>query len=311
MKGDDLLEKVNLSNLTTEKRNKDTLDIDNLSTVEMLKKINDEDKKVAYAVEKEIEKIAKVIDESAIRLKRGGRIFYIGAGTSGRLGILDASECPPTFGVSSEIIQGLIAGGFEAIFKAKEGDEDKDHLAVNDLKEKNLNESDVVIGIAASGKTPYVIGGLKYANEIKALTVSITCNENSNVAKSAKISISPVVGPEVITGSTRLKAGTAQKMVLNMISTGVMIKLGKVYSNLMVDLKSTNNKLIERAKNIVIEATDISYEKATKILEETNYDVKLSIFMILSSMELDKAKETLNENEGYIKKALGGIKNVK
>lgn len=301
------MKKINLDKLTTEMRNPDTLDIDKVSTIEMIRKINNEDKKVAEAVELEIENIAKAVDEISERMTNGGRIIYIGAGTSGRLGILDASECPPTYGVSEELIQGIIAGGMEAIFRAKEGAEDSKELAVEDLKGKNLNENDTVVGLAASGRTPYVIGGLDYANEIGALTVSITCNAESEVAKSAKIAISPVVGPEVVTGSTRLKSGTAQKLVLNMLSTGVMIKQGKVYGNLMVDVKASNKKLVERTKKIVCEATEVDREVAEATLEQTNYDVKLAIFMIISKLDKDEAKRILLLNKGYISKALESI----
>jgi N-acetylmuramic acid 6-phosphate etherase len=305
------MKKIDLEKLTTESRNPNTLDIDKVSTIEMVKKINNEDKKVAEAIEKELPNIAEAIDGISERMSKGGRLIYIGAGTSGRLGILDASECPPTYGVSEELVQGIIAGGKEAIFRAIEGAEDSKELAVEDLKSRNLNENDTVVGLAASGRTPYVIGGLNYANEIGALTISITCNKDSEVSKCAKIAISPVVGGEVVTGSTRLKAGTAQKLVLNMLSTGVMIKQGKVYGNLMVDVKASNEKLIERAKKIVCEATDVDREVAEKVLLETNYDVKLSILMILSGQGKDKAKEALDLNNGYIAKALIYIQNNK
>ncbi|MBN8047932.1 N-acetylmuramic acid 6-phosphate etherase [Paraclostridium bifermentans] len=301
------MDKLNLSKLTTESRNQNTLNIDNVSTLEMVKMINEEDKKVANAIEIELPKIAEAIDGIVERMQKGGRLIYIGAGTSGRLGILDASECPPTYGVSEELVQGLIAGGQEAIFRAKEGAEDSKELAVLDLKDKHLNENDTVVGIAASGRTPYVIGGLEYANEIGALTISVTCNADSQVAKEAKISISPVVGAEVVTGSTRLKSGTAQKLVLNMLSTGSMIKMGKVYGNLMVDVKATNEKLVERSKKIVCEATGVSFKEAETILNETGFDVKLSIFMILSNLEKEEAKVILEMNNGYIAKALKNI----
>lgn len=303
------MKKINLEKLTTECRNENTMDIDNISTLEMVKKINNEDKKVAEAVELELPKIAKAIDGIVERIHKGGRLIYIGAGTSGRLGILDASECPPTYGVSEELVQGIIAGGKEAIFRAKEGAEDSKELAVEDLKLKHLSENDVVVGLAASGRTPYVIGGLAYANEIGALSISVTCNADSEVSKTAKISIAPVVGPEVITGSTRLKSGTAQKLVLNMLSTGTMIKLGKVYGNLMVDVRATNEKLVERAKKIVCEATGATREEAEKILKETDFNVKLSIFIILSKLEKNEAKNILDESKGYIAKALKEIKN--
>ncbi|EQK45940.1 N-acetylmuramic acid 6-phosphate etherase [Paraclostridium bifermentans] len=301
------MDKLNLSKLTTESRNQNTLNIDKVSTLEMVKMINEEDKKVANAIEIELPQIAEAIDGIVERMQKGGRLIYIGAGTSGRLGILDASECPPTYGVSEELVQGLIAGGQEAIFRAKEGAEDSKELAVLDLKDKHLNENDTVVGIAASGRTPYVIGGLEYANEIGALTISVTCNADSQVAKEAKIAISPVVGAEVVTGSTRLKSGTAQKLVLNMLSTGSMIKMGKVYGNLMVDVKATNEKLVERSKKIVCEATGVSFKEAETILNETGFDVKLSIFMILSNLEKEEAKVILEMNNGYIAKALKNI----
>lgn len=301
------MDKLNLSKLTTESRNQNTLNIDKVSTLEMVKMINEEDKKVANAIEIELPQIAEAIDGIVERMQKGGILIYIGAGTSGRLGILDASECPPTYGVSEELVQGLIAGGQEAIFRAKEGAEDSKELAVLDLKDKHLNENDTVVGIAASGRTPYVIGGLEYANEIGALTISVTCNADSQVAKEAKIAISPVVGAEVVTGSTRLKSGTAQKLVLNMLSTGSMIKMGKVYGNLMVDVKATNEKLVERSKKIVCEATGVSFKEAETVLNETDFDVKLSIFMILSNLEKEEAKVILEMNNGYIAKALKNI----
>lgn len=298
------MDRLNLGKLTTESRNENTLNIDKVSTLEMVKIINSEDKKVAEAVEKELPQIAEAIDGIVERMHKGGRLIYIGAGTSGRLGILDASECPPTYGVSEELVQGVIAGGQEAIFRAKEGAEDSKELAIEDLNERKLTENDIVVGLAASGRTPYVIGGLEFANEIGALTVSVTCNADSDVSKAAKISIAPVVGAEVVTGSTRLKSGTAQKLVLNMLSTGSMIKLGKVYGNLMVDVRSTNEKLVERAKKIVSEATGVNIEEAAAVLEETKFDVKLAIFIILSGLDINASKIKLEENKGYIAKAL-------
>lgn len=298
---------IKLENLTTESRNSSSLNIDKVSTLDMVKIINNEDKRVALAVEKELVKIAEAIDGIVSGMQKGGRLIYIGAGTSGRLGILDASECPPTYGVSEELVQGIIAGGTEAIFRAKEGAEDSKELAIEDLKSKNITENDTIVGLAASGRTPYVIGGLEYANKIGALTVSITCNANSEVAKVSKVSIAPVVGAEVVTGSTRMKAGTAQKLVLNMLSTGTMIKLGKVYGNLMVDVRATNKKLVERAKKIVCEATGVDREVAEKVLKETNYDVILSILMILTGLDINEAKEKLTQNKGYIAKAMETI----
>ncbi|EJO5346529.1 N-acetylmuramic acid 6-phosphate etherase [Clostridium botulinum] len=299
---------INLDKLVTESRNKNTKNIDRVETLEMLKMINDEDKKVAQAVEKELHHIAKAVDKIGEAFLKGGRLIYVGAGTSGRLGVLDASECPPTYGVSYDLVKGIIAGGQAAMFKAKEGAEDSKTLCVKDLKDINFNGNDILVGIAASGRTPYVIGGLEYANKLKVTTIAVTCNKESEISKIANISIAPVVGPEAVTGSTRMKAGTAQKMVLNMLSTGAMIKIGKVYGNLMVDLKATNEKLVERAKRIVIEATGAKRNLVEKILEETNFDVKLSIFMIESSLDKIKAKEILDKNKGHI---VGAIKEIR
>lgn len=298
----------NLSNLTTEGRNPDTMNIDSVSTLDMITMINEEDKKVALAVEKAKETIAKAVDVTAERLARGGRLIYMGAGTSGRLGIVDASECPPTYGVDSTLVQGLIAGGYTAIFKAVEGAEDNSELGKSDLIEKDITEKDVVCGIAASGRTPYVIGGMKYAKEVGAAVICITMNADSEMAKVADIPISVVVGPEVIMGSTRMKSGTAQKLVLNMLTTGTMIKLGKVYGNLMVDVKTSNEKLIARAKRIIMIATGIGEEDAAAYLEKTNNDVKLSIFMIKTGLDITSAKKVLENNKGYIQKAIDSIK---
>jgi N-acetylmuramic acid 6-phosphate etherase len=299
---------LNLNKLVTESRNKNTKNIDKLTTIEMLKLINNEDKSVPLAVEKEIYNIAKAVDAIAEAVQNGGRLIYCGAGTSGRLGVLDASECPPTYGVDSNLVHALIAGGKEAIFNAIEGAEDSKELCAEELKSINFSNKDVLVGIAASGRTPYVIGGLEYAKSIQAKTISLTCNPDSEISRIVDIAISPVVGPEVVTGSTRMKAGTAQKLVLNMISTGVMIKIGKVFGNLMVDVKASNEKLIERAKGIVVEATGISKEEASRVLEKTKYNVKLSIFMIVSNLEMENAEIILNKNYGYIAKAIESIK---
>ncbi|SFC90563.1 N-acetylmuramic acid 6-phosphate etherase [Clostridium uliginosum] len=298
---------IDLDKLITESRNIRTLDIDKASTLEMVTLMNNEDKLVPLAVESELPNIAEAIDKIVDRIERGGRLIYIGAGTSGRLGILDASECPPTYGVSSELVQGIIAGGYEAIFKAKEGAEDSKEVAVKDLKEKNLSELDVVVGLAASGRTPYVIGGLEYANKVNAYTISISCTYKSELSKISKTTISPIVGAEVVTGSTRLKAGTAQKLVLNMLSTGAMIKLGKVYSNLMIDVKPTNEKLVERAKRIIQEATECSREVAEKYFEESNRDVKVAIFMITANKSKEESQKIL---EKYKNNILKSIKNI-
>ncbi|KXG78434.1 N-acetylmuramic acid 6-phosphate etherase [Fervidicola ferrireducens] len=298
---------MELTELITEQRNPYTEDIDLLDTVSMLKKMNDEDKKVAFAVEKEIPRIAKAVDEIAERIRNGGRLFYIGAGTSGRIGILDASECPPTFGVNSELVQGVIAGGDMAIKSSVEGAEDDDFMGKKDLQNRNLSSKDSVVGLTASGRTPYVVGGLKYAREIGALTIGICCNPESLIKDYVDILIAPVVGPEVILGSTRLKAGTAQKMVLNMISTGVMIKLGKVYSNLMVDLQPTNEKLKNRARQIIKIATGASDDMIEGVLKETDFNVKVAILMILSGKDKNEAERALKFSGGNIRKALMAI----
>lgn len=297
----------NLSKLVTEGRNPDTMKIDQVSTIEMVRLINEQDQQVALAVAAAQEKIAAAIDVIAAKLGNGGRLIYIGAGTSGRLGILDAAECPPTFGVDYELVQGLIAGGTGAIFKAVEGAEDDPELGRKDLMEKQLTAKDVVCGIAASGRTPYVIGGMSYAREVGATVICVTMNPESEMAKMADIPIVVVVGPEVIMGSTRMKAGTAQKMVLNMLSTGAMVKLGRVYSNLMVDVKATNEKLVARAKKIVMLATGVDEATATAVLTETKFDVKLGILMLKTGLDQQTAKEVLDACRGYIQKAIDYI----
>lgn len=297
-----------LEKLVTEGRNPRTMNIDSVSTLEMIEMINEEDKKVAEAVGEAKESIAKAVDIIADRLSKGGRLIYTGAGTSGRLGILDASECPPTYGVSFDLVQGLIAGGHTAIFKAVEGAEDNKELGKTDLIEKNLTDKDVVCGIAASGRTPYVIGGMEYAKEVGAAVICVTMNPESEMAKVADVPISVVVGPEVVMGSTRMKSGTAQKMVLNMLTTGTMIKLGKVYSNLMIDVQSTNEKLIARAKRITMMATGEIEENVVKILNETNFDVKLSVVMIKTGLDKESARKLLDENKGYVQKAIEASK---
>ena len=269
-----------LSKLSTEHRNPNTMNIDSVSTLEIIEMINEEDKKVAMAVEKAKVNIAKAVDVIADRLSKGGRLIYVGAGTSGRLGILDASECPPTFGVDYELVQGIIAGGNEAILKAVEGAEDSKEQGKKDLQNKNLASCDVVCGIAASGRTPYVIGAMEYAKEIGAAVISVVMSENSPMSKIADIPIAVVVGPEAVMGSTRMKAGTAQKMILNMLSTGTMIKLGKVFSNLMIDVQPTNEKLKARAKRIVKLATAAEDEAIDAALEQTDFNVKQAILMI-------------------------------
>lgn len=277
------LDEMNFANLTTEGRNPASANIDKVSTLEMVKIINNEDKKVAVAVEKVLPETAAAIDIIAERLSQGGRLFYIGAGTSGRLGVLDASECPPTFGTSPDLVQGIIAGGNVALTNAVEGAEDDKSAAQKNLEEKNFNQSDVLVGIATSGRTPYVIGGVEFAKKIGAKTVGISCVEDSQLAKIADIAITPITGAEVVTGSTRMKAGTATKMILNMLTTGAMIKLGKVYGNLMVDVHATNEKLRDRAKRIVEAATDCSEAEAVNALDKNNWSAKSAIDFILKA----------------------------
>lgn len=293
-----------LENLSTEHRNEKTTNLDEMSIKEVLQSMNEEDRTVALAVEKEIEQIEKVVQTVIKSFEAEGRLIYIGAGTSGRLGILDAVECPPTFGTDDKMVQGFIAGGLKAFTKAVEGAEDREELAEEDLKSIGLNEKDTVIGIAASGRTPYVIGGLKYAHSVGASTASISCNKNAEISKYAKLNVEVETGAEILTGSTRLKAGTAQKLVLNMISTASMIGVGKVYKNLMVDVQSTNEKLVERSKRIIVEATGVSYEVAADYYEKANRNVKVAIVMALLQCEYGEAKEKLKEAKGFVKKAL-------
>ena len=302
---------VNLEGIATEKRNISTLLIDELSTIDMLTLINNEDKTVPLAIEKILPDIAMAVDLITKQLQSGGRLFYIGAGTSGRLGVLDAAECPPTYGVSPDLVQGIIAGGAPALLKAQEGAEDSLELCKKDLKEKDFSQNDIMVGIAASGRTPYVIGGLEYAKSIGAPTISIACSPKSEIAKLADIPLTVVTGPEVITGSTRMKAGTAQKLVLNMLSTGTMIKLGKVYSNLMVDLMATNRKLEERSIRIVMEATGENREISQKALAACKGKAKTAIFMLLSGLTPKEATTALDNSNGFVSKALNKLKELK
>lgn len=272
---------MDLAELTTEQVNAASAHIDKCSTLEMVRIINAEDKKVAAAVEKVLAEIARGIDIIAEKLSSGGRLFYIGAGTSGRLGVLDASECPPTFGVDSELVQGIIAGGNLALTRAVEGAEDDTTLAVENLRERNFSAADVLVGIAASGRTPYVISAIEYAKKLGAVTIGVSCVENSALAKVVDVAITPVTGAEVVTGSTRMKAGTATKMVLNMLTTGAMIRLGKVYGNLMVDVRATNEKLRDRAKRIVVAATGCSESTAVDALAKFNGSAKSAIDFLL------------------------------
>jgi len=294
----------NISTLTTEMRNKYSAHIDNMSTIDILKTINNEDKTVAYRVEDVLPEIEAAVELIHQALVNGGRLFYIGAGTSGRIGILDAVECPPTYSTPPELVQAIIAGGNNAFIKAVEGAEDNLHLGAKDLEERNVSDKDVVIGIAASGRTPYVIGALQYAKQMGAKTVSLTSNKNAKISVHADVAIEVETGPEVVTGSTRMKAATAHKLILNMITTSTMIKVGKVYENLMVDLKVSNIKLQERAKNIVSTITDVSYTKAAEVLETTNYEVKPAIVMIKAGVSFQEAKKYIELANGFVRKAI-------
>lgn len=295
---------MNLGSLVSESRNPDTMDLDSLSTRELVECFNRQDAQVADAVRATLPEVAKAVDAAAAALAAGGRIIYMGAGTSGRLGVLDASECPPTFGVPHGVVIGLIAGGPGALLKAVEGAEDDPAHGKADLQALGLTPQDLVVGLAASGRTPYVIGGLEFAKAEGCTTVAISCNPGSPIASIARIAISPVVGPEALTGSTRLKSGTAQKLVLNMISTGAMVKWGKVWQNLMVDMKATNVKLVDRACRMVMEATGVARAEAQAVLEQTGYDVKPAILMILSGLDAETARARLAQHNGFLRAAL-------
>ncbi|WP_318464998.1 N-acetylmuramic acid 6-phosphate etherase [Photobacterium leiognathi] len=296
--------KIDLTQLVTESRNTASQNIDMLSTVEMLQVINNEDKKVALAVEQVLPEIAQVVDAIAIAFQQGGRLIYTGAGTSGRLGILDASECPPTYGSKPEQVVGLIAGGHQAILKAVENAEDNREMGAQDLIDLNFTEKDVLVGIAASGRTPYVMGAMEYAKSQNAMVACISCNPQSPMAALADVAITPVVGAEVVTGSSRMKAGTAQKLVLNMLTTGAMIRVGKVYGNLMVDVEATNAKLVERQKNIVMQATECSREEAEQALTQCNGHCKTAIVMILAGVDAQTAADLLAKNNGFTRQAI-------
>jgi len=294
-----------LHSLTTEQPNANSNDIDRMDTLSILKIMNQEDKRVAYAVEEKLEQIAMAVDQIVERIKRGGRLLYFGAGTSGRLGILDAAECPPTFGTPPEMVQGVMAGGSLGAFEvAREDIEDYKEEGIADVSRKEVTSLDCVVGISASGRAPYVLGVLEEAKRRGAFTVSISCNDRALIDNIADININVVVGPEVIMGSTRLKAGTAQKMILNMISTATMVKLGKVYKNLMVDVRPKNKKFVERAKRIIMLATDVSYEEAEKYFELSNGNAKVAIVMIKAGVDCQTACRLLEKNEGFVSKAI-------
>ena len=295
---------IDLTRLSTEQSNSRTISIDEASAMEIVRLINKEDQTVPQTIQKILPDIARAITVIAGHLSHGGRLFYIGSGTSGRLGILDAAECPPTYSTPPNLIQGIIAGGAPAIFKAQEGAEDSPEAGENDLKNKELTNLDVVVGLTASGRTPYVLGALDYARSVKAYTMAITCSQESEVSSVADLSFAAITGPEVIAGSTRMKAGTAQKLILNMLSTGSMILLGKVYKNLMVDLQCTNTKLKIRARNIVSEATGCDTATADFFLKQGKGNAKTAILMYLADIDYETAQTKLKENGNFLKKTL-------
>lgn len=295
---------LQLSKMTTETRNPKTLELDAMSTTDILHVMNEEDRLLAEAIAKELGPIEKAVETIAASFEKGGRLIYVGAGTSGRLGLLDAVECPPTFGTVPEQVVGLLAGGHKAFVKAVEGAEDSKELGRGDLEVIKLTDKDTVVGIAASGRTPYVVGALEYANSVGAPTVALACNKESEIGRVSKIVIEVVPGPEILTGSTRLKAGTVQKMVLNMLSTVSMIRVGKVYKNLMVDVQQTNEKLHVRAENIVMEITSCDRIEARNYLKESEGSVKVAIIMYLVGCKKEEALEKLEKAKGHIREAI-------
>jgi N-acetylmuramic acid 6-phosphate etherase len=289
----------------TEQRNPHSMNLDRLSTEEIIRLMNEEDRKIAAAVAREIPAIARATDAIVNGMQHGGRLFYVGAGSSGRLGVLDAAECAPTFGTSRKLVQALIAGGKRAVTNAVEGAEDSTKNGERDLAAMQLTHNDVVVGIAASGTTPYVVGALKQARKRKATTVAVTANRSMPVARVANILIAPEVGPEVLTGSTRLKAGTAQKMVLNMLSTAAMVRLGHAYENLMIDLISTNRKLSERSLRILVEASGESVSAARHALRKSGHDLRVALVMLKKNLDVVEAKQALKSAGGNLRVAVG------
>jgi len=295
---------MDLGKLTTEARNPASEEIDRLSPLEIVRLMNTEDAKVAAAVAAEAEAIAKAIEVVADRLRGGGRLIYLGAGTSGRLGVIDAAECPPTFNTPPEMVLGLIAGGPAAMIRSQEGAEDHPETAEADLAAVGVSRQDVVFGIATSGRTPYVLGGLQYARQAGAYTIGLSCNPDSQLSDCCRLLITPIVGPEVISGSTRLKAGTATKMVLNMVTTGAMILLGKTYGNLMVDLQATCSKLQDRARRIVVTLTGLSPEEADRLLARCNGELKTAIVVHRLQLDPEEARRRLKQCGGHLRQAL-------
>ncbi len=292
----------------TEQENPKTAEIDKASTLDALRLINDDDKGVALAVEKVLPEIAEVVDRVVERLRNGGRLFYVGTGTSGRLGVLDASEIPPTFGVSYDLIQGVIAGGYDALYKASEASEDDKAAGAKDLQSRGATGNDAVIGIAASGRTPYTIGAVEYARSIGCFTACIVCNPDSEITKAVDIAIVPVVGPEAITGSTRMKAGTAQKLVLNMISTAAMIRLGYVRGNRMTNVKPSNEKLVDRSRRILMSETGLDDAASAELMEQAGNDLRVALVMQAAEVDADTAKKALGESEFIVSDAISSLK---
>lgn len=292
-----------LAKLLTEQANPASAEIDRLATADILRIINDEDRRVAVAVQKAIPQLTKIVDALVAAVDGGGRVFYIGAGTSGRLGVLDASECPPTFNVPYDLVQGIIAGGEPALSRATEASEDKPESGAADLMARGFTSRDVLIGLAASGRTPYVLGALGKANELGAVTAGISCTPDSELSRVAKIPVEILTGPEIVTGSTRMKAGTATKLALNMITTGAMIRLGYVFGNLMVNVQPRNEKLVDRARRIISQAAGVSYDEASKLLSEAG-DVKTAIVMVRRGVDRAAAADLLTKSRGRIRQAL-------
>jgi N-acetylmuramic acid 6-phosphate etherase len=293
-----------LSKLVSEEQNPDTLDLDLLSSIELIKKLNLQDLLVPQAIEKILAPIALAVDLIVEAIRKGGRLVYMGAGTSGRLGVLDAVECVPTFSVPEGLVIGLLAGGESAMFKAKEGSEDDPQKGQIDLEDIKFSNKDILVGIAASGRTPYVIGGLKYAQQLGAKTIALSCNKNAEIAELVDIALLPEVGPEALAGSTRMKSGTAQKLVLNMLSTATMVKLGKAYQNLMVDVKATNEKLYARGVRMVMQVTGVDEDIAEATLMRADMKVKLAIFMLLADLDAVDGENKLEQADGSLRKAL-------
>jgi len=299
---------TDLTGLVTEAVNERTRMIDTMSTAELVRTMNAEDKLVPLAVEHELPQIAAALDIIVAALQGGGRLFYAGAGTSGRLGFLDASECPPTFGVDPGLVQGIIAGGYPALVRSSEGVEDSEAAAIADLQSHGVRAGDVVVALAASGRTPYAIAALQEARRLGARAVAVTCNSPSPMAQVAEVTIAPVVGPETVAGSTRLKAGTAQKLVLNMLSTGAMVKLGKTFGNLMVDVQPTNAKLAERARRIIMQAANVPYDQAERALGAAGNRVKVAVVMCLAGIGAEAATEALEQAKGLVRVAADAVR---